>query len=185
MKHFFPLTILKTLYYSTFHCYLTYCPSILSCSSNKNIDRISKLQKKAIRIITLSSYNAHTEPLFKKLLIVPFDKIIYQSNLQIIHSIYHNYSSSSLSEIFTRNIDRPADYELRNNDDFSIPRVKYEYLKRFPLYNLPKIWNTANGYKYLANPTFFRSALKTDLLGLSVDDEVLARFENFPYPEFE
>ena len=52
-KHFLPLRILKTLYFSTFHCYLTYCPTILSCSSNKNINRITKLQKKAIRIIKI------------------------------------------------------------------------------------------------------------------------------------
>ena len=33
-------------------------------------ESILKLQKKAVRIITLAKYNAHTEPIFKKLSIL-------------------------------------------------------------------------------------------------------------------
>ncbi len=46
------------------HSHLSYCPIILNCLSKTNLNRLEKVQKKAIRIITNSKYNAHTAPLF-------------------------------------------------------------------------------------------------------------------------
>ena len=44
-----------------------------------NITRLEKIQKKAVRIITKSSYNAHTTPLFINNKILPVIKIIKMS----------------------------------------------------------------------------------------------------------
>ena len=52
------------LYNSIFHCHLLYAVHIWSCSSSGPINNLFKLQKSAIKIISRSSYNAHTEPLF-------------------------------------------------------------------------------------------------------------------------
>ncbi len=43
VKNFLPLAALKTLYYSLFNCHITYCPIILSMTSQSNITRIAKL----------------------------------------------------------------------------------------------------------------------------------------------
>ena len=61
LKHFLPCSVLKTLY----HCFLLpFCTyGILVRGSNTS--RLSILQKKALRIITNSKYNSHTDPLFK------------------------------------------------------------------------------------------------------------------------
>ncbi len=66
---------MKSLYYALVHSHLTYCPIILSCTNITNINRIIKVQKKAICIITNSTYNEHTTPLFKNLGILRFDKL--------------------------------------------------------------------------------------------------------------
>jgi hypothetical protein len=63
-KNFLPATALRMLYFSLFHCHLMYCPIILSITSQTNITKIFKLQKKAIRVITHSNHNAHTNTLF-------------------------------------------------------------------------------------------------------------------------
>jgi hypothetical protein len=52
VKNLLPPTALLILYYSLFHCHLSYCPNILGTSSAKNISKIAQLQKKAIRIIS-------------------------------------------------------------------------------------------------------------------------------------
>jgi retron-type reverse transcriptase len=52
-KNLLPPNALHTLYYSLFHCHLSYCPNILGTSSNSNISKIARLQRKAIRIITV------------------------------------------------------------------------------------------------------------------------------------
>ena len=173
VKHFLPQRILRSIYFALFHSYISYCPSILACTSNSNIDRISKLQKKVIRIITLSGYRDHTEQLFTRLRIIPFKKLIYQSQLTFMHSIYHQYAPSSLMNLAQSNADRNLNYTLRNAEDYNIPRIRYTYLKNFPLYSFPSIWNNADNYKLVRNPTSFRIALRNEVLGIGPDEEVL------------
>jgi hypothetical protein len=60
VANFAPPNILKTLYYSMIHSHLLYCPTILICAPKASLDRISLLQKKAIRIITKSKSSAYT-----------------------------------------------------------------------------------------------------------------------------
>ena len=62
LKRFLPSTTLKLLYNSLVLPHLQY--GILSWGFEYS--RVFKLQKRAMRIISLSRYNAHTEPIFKK-----------------------------------------------------------------------------------------------------------------------
>ena len=71
-KHLLTINHMKTLYYSMIHPYLDYGALLWGSASKTNIKPIEILQKKAIRIITNSSYNTHTKPLFKKLRILTF-----------------------------------------------------------------------------------------------------------------
>ena len=61
LKHFLPRSILLTLYNSLILPYINY--GVVSWGHN--MGRITKLQKKAVRAMTKSKYNAHTEPLMK------------------------------------------------------------------------------------------------------------------------
>ena len=65
--------------------------------------RIFKIQKKAIRIVTGSLYNAHTAPLFTQHNILPYEKLITFSQLMFMHSIEYNYSPSSFENIWLKN----------------------------------------------------------------------------------
>ena len=60
LKRFLPPYILRTLYCSLIQSQLNYC--ILTWGFDSK--RIEKTQKKAIRVITCSHHNAHTEPIF-------------------------------------------------------------------------------------------------------------------------
>ena len=61
LKRYLPCYILRTLYCSMVQSRLTYC--VLAWGFNHQ--RLAKIQKRFLRIISLSKYNAHTEPLFK------------------------------------------------------------------------------------------------------------------------
>ena len=67
---------LKTLYYSLIHCHLVYGIHVWSSSSPSNLNGLVKMQKNAIRIMTDSNYNAHTLPLFKKMVILPLESLM-------------------------------------------------------------------------------------------------------------
>ncbi len=58
----------------------------------QNRNRIEKVQKKAIRIMTGSAYNAHTSPLFLQHEILPFDKLFLQSQLSFMHAVEYQYA---------------------------------------------------------------------------------------------
>ena len=83
---------LKTLYYSLIHCHLVYGIHIWSSTAAGNLKDLKVKQKSAVRTITLSKYNAHTMPLFKKLKILPLDSLVYFFKLQFM-SKYHSWAS--------------------------------------------------------------------------------------------
>ena len=73
---FLPQEILKLLYYSLISSNLNYCNIVGGLTSNTNLDRIHKLQKRAVRLITHSSFLCHSDPLFKQTEILPIRDMV-------------------------------------------------------------------------------------------------------------
>ena len=68
--------VLLSLYYSLFHSHLCYGICLYGLAEPQYISKIILIQKRAIRILSKSPFNAHTEPLFKKLRILNFSKTL-------------------------------------------------------------------------------------------------------------
>ena len=64
-----------TLYYTLIYPYIVYCNCAWSSTYVSNLNRISYLQKRAVRAITNSDYRAHSAPLFSKLGILDIFKV--------------------------------------------------------------------------------------------------------------
>ena len=168
-KNFVNKKSLVTLYYALVHSHLNYCPLTLSSSSQSNIKRILTLQKKAIRIVTRSNYNAHTGPLFKELAILPYDKLITEAKYKFMHSYVFNTCPTSFSNTWPLNRERIGIPNLRNEDLFEVPHPRIEMFKQSPLYTLPVIWNELNECKYYENRTTFKIAIR-ELLMDNIDE---------------
>ena len=166
VKHILPKSALKTLYYSLIHPHFIYCLPIIGCTSQKNINLLNKSQKWAIRIINKAKYNSHTQPLFACSNILPFSDLILQQNLHIIHAFIFNYLPSSFSNLLQRNHEAQThNYSFRNVNEFFVPQVKNEFLKRFPPYAFPVAWNTLPVHlKNIPNKNMFRINLKNHLM---------------------
>ena len=67
---------LKNLYYAYIYPYLTYCIEVWGSASKCHLNSLFLLQKQIIRIMTFSTYLAHTDPIFKDLTILPLDKFL-------------------------------------------------------------------------------------------------------------
>lgn len=65
-RYFLPFKIKYVLYNSLFHSQLNYCTMIWGNTTANNLNKLTVLQKKAVRAIENLPYNAHTEELFKK-----------------------------------------------------------------------------------------------------------------------
>ena len=160
VKHTLTAKALKSLYTSFFHSHLLYCTNIYSCTSQTNLNKIYMQQKKAIRIITNSSYTAHTGPLFTRLHILPLEQIITQARLTFMHSIYYEYAPHSFTNTWQTHSQRNPDINLRNATDFEITFPRIELYKRLPIYSLPHTWNSHDTIRYYSNITTFRIALQ-------------------------
>jgi hypothetical protein len=164
-KHIIPLNGMKALYQSLIHSYLSHSTLIMNSITVKNKQRIAKIQKKAIRIITGSTYNAHTAPLFLQHNIRPYDKLITFSQLMFMHSVEYGYAPKSFENIWLKNNDRNAERELRNANDFLLTQPRTETFKKSTSYSLPNEWNNlAQEIKLQQNRLTFKWALKAHLM---------------------
>ena len=74
-----------SVYYALIHSHFVYGINIWSCTNESNLNILILKQKNAIRLVCNSKYNAHTEPLFKQMSILPLPKLVTYFNLQLMH----------------------------------------------------------------------------------------------------
>ena len=129
---FLPKMSLRMLYYSLIYPYFYYC-NIVWASTYKihNLHRLVILQKRIIRIINKSHFNAHTDTIFKDLGILEFNDIHLLQLGQFMYSC-KNYLQGLItiflkainSTLTIQEIPRPTVYRivvqtLRNSRPFS------------------------------------------------------------------
>ena len=117
--------------------------SLILSRINYGIERIFKLQKKAVRLITLAKFNAHSEPIFKSLYLLKVQDIFEICQMKF----YHNYLNKNLPHFFNQipfqNNNQIHHYETRINSQFHLPKVKHSFAKLCIRYSLPSILNNA------------------------------------------
>ena len=163
---------LRCLYFAMFHSHLLYCINIYSCTSAKNIKKITVLQKKAIRLINKEKNNTHTEQLFQKSLILPFEKLILQSKLTFMHSICYSYAPQTFLNTFPINNNVNV-YNLRTRAMYLVPFIRIEQFRKFPLYSFTSAWNQAGDVTFQTNKYTFQNSLKNLLLFDNFDGQRL------------
>jgi len=158
---------LKLLYYSLIHSHIIYAIQVWSSCPPSLINKIHRLQKQAVRIIHGAKYNAHSEPLFKSLNILPVADLISFFRLQFMQKFSFGLLPSSFTTTWTTNAARNLNlnnlhaYPLRNSENLFIPTSRLVSLEKHPLYLLPKIWSDfVDPIKFIRNKTEFNCKLK-------------------------
>ena len=103
-------------------------------------DKITQLQKRAIRSITLSRYLGHSEPIIKSLNILKVTDMFKLCQIKF----YYKYISQNLPEYFLGlNFARKCQrYNMRNINDLNIITVKHIFATKCILYSIPKCINS-------------------------------------------
>ena len=92
-------------------------------SWGQNCERIFKLQKWAVRAITSSKFNAHTDPLFQKLKLLKVEDIKNVSYLKF----HYKYTKNELPKYFDNMFDQEYpthDHDTRNKNEPLPPNWK-------------------------------------------------------------
>ena len=120
LKHTLPHFTLKLLYNSLILPHIQY--GILCWGFKYN--RIFKLQKRAMRIITCSKYNAHTSPIFKSLELLKVEDIFKISLLKFLYKLEKDRLPAYFPGMFvTNSANHQHSTRHRDIDRLPVPRT--------------------------------------------------------------
>jgi hypothetical protein len=134
LKHYLPEQTLKTIYNSLINSHINY--GILCWGYKTN--RLLKLQKKAIRIVCHTKYNAHTQPLFKRLNILTIQDILIRKLYKFYFKMQHNQLPNYFSNNFLQQ--STHSYNTRN-DLYELPYTRHKFAEHSIRFQLPKELN--------------------------------------------
>ncbi len=133
LKHFLPIKTKIMIYNSLILSHLNF--GILTWGFQ--CDRVIKLQKKVLRILSLSKYNAHTEPIFRELKLLKLQDIIKLQELKFYYKYKNNKLPYYLQNMpFHPNTDTHS-YPTRIQYNLHQYKIKHEYAKRCIRYDIP------------------------------------------------
>ena len=100
IRNFVKVNTLKTIYYTIFDSHINYANVIWAQNSN-SVNRVSILQKKALRIITFQPRDCCSSPLFKKQNLLKFEDKIQLENALLVSKFFNNILPSIFDNWFT------------------------------------------------------------------------------------
>ena len=105
--------------------------------------RLQLLQKRSVRVISGSNYNAHTDPLFKKLRLVKLADLFTLNVLKMYYKFKHARLPSYVENMF-ENFSRHHEHETRQSLILEEPMVNTASGENCLRYILPRIVNNTN-----------------------------------------
>ena len=139
VKHFLPKQSLYQLYCSLILPYMTYGILLWGNASKEYLTKIFKLQKRALRIISNSSYLCHTKPLFENYNTLNIFEL-YNKELGIFMYKYKTgLLPQSFDNLFTE-LESIHKYDTRNKTDYRLEIHKIKSVLTLG----PKLWNSFN-----------------------------------------
>ena len=138
----------------------------------KNCRKTCLVQKMAIRIVSGLKYNAHTEPTFKKMGILPLPSLVDFFVIQFMQRYIQGFLPTTFDNTWITNAARRGQggefAVLRNDGDLYIPPARTAQTESHPLTNFPRTWVTMAGESadicFIRNKAEFDRKLKKNLL---------------------
>ena len=141
-KSFLPKETLQTLYTGIVEPHFRYCCSVWGCAGSSEINQLQKLQKRAARIITNSSFDAPSRPLIEELGWQTVDQLISSESKTMVFKSLNELAPQYLCDLFTRN-SHCSSYSLRNTGiDLRLPMKRSNNGQKCFSYRGAKLWNS-------------------------------------------
>ena len=143
-KNLIPRNFLNKLYRNIVEPYFRHCCSVWGCCSSTEKVRLQKLQNRAARIITGSSFTTSALPLIESLGWKTIEELISNETKVCVFKALNGLAPQYLTELFSRNSQRSL-HTLRNTSaDLKLPLFKTANgQKRFSFRGV-KYWNSVS-----------------------------------------
>ena len=115
---------LKILYTGIVEPNFRYCCSAWGCAGSTELNQLQKLQNRAARSITNSSFDTPSRPLIDKLDWKTIEQLVASESKTMVFKSLHELAPQYLCDLFTRN-SKCSSYVLRNSEtDSRLPMKK-------------------------------------------------------------
>ena len=136
---------LRTLYYSFVYPYFDYCIEVWGSAAKSFIEPLFRLQKKAIRMITLSNHRSPSAPLFERAQILTLTEVHYFKIALFMFRHYHDKVPIVFNDFFIQN-DAIHEHNTRTKTNLHQPLWKSEIMKKSIRIKGVYIWNHVNSH---------------------------------------
>ena len=156
---------LRTLYHSFFYPYIDYCIEVWGSAGKTIIEKLCRIQRKAVRLITKSNYRADTKPLFENCKIFTIAETHILKISLFMYRVHHKIAPTPLTELFIRNSEIHS-HNTRSQNNFRVPNFKLDVLKYSPRVIGVYVWNFVNqNVDCVCSLTSYRLSLRQFILG--------------------
>ena len=167
IRHFVPFEILKLLYYSLFHSFLSYGIAVWGFTYKLYFQKLFVLQKKNnIKVMTFDKQTAHSVPTLlifrcsRLMTLVSFMQLltfVYDCQNKLTPTYFHHYfvKCSQVHGYSTRLASHGALFlESKNTFQYGITSIEFEY-------NGARLWNMIPPHiREASSPLVFKNNLK-------------------------
>ena len=141
-KKFLSFSALTSLYTSIVEPHFRYCCSVWGCAGTTEINRLQKLQNRAARIVTNSSFDTLSNKLMEKLGWKTINELIDIESKTMVFKSLNELAPPYLRSLFRKN-SQSTSYRLRNTStDLRLPKIGTENGKKSFSFRGAKLWNS-------------------------------------------
>ena len=120
--------------------YFTYCSPVWDGIGLKLGEKLQKLQNRAARVMTRSSYEVSSASLLSELGWSVLGKSRMKQKAILMYKVNNNCAPQYLQQLFTPKV---SNHDLRNSlNKLSVPKPRTDYLKRSFSYSGASLWNS-------------------------------------------
>lgn len=170
LRDVLPNSSLTLLYKSLIQSKLFYCNVAWGRSTQKNLNSILILQKKAVRVCTGSMFLSHSNPLFSKLNVLKVQDITFLQTALLMYKFNIDLLPPYFRILFQFNNEFHS-YNTRSSQNLHLTTPQNIIVQRSIRHAGPEIWNSiAVNIKQSVSPKSFKLKLKKYLLESYVDE---------------
>ena len=168
VKFYLPSSILLSLYNSLVFSALSYCYIVWGNTFSSYIEKLFIIQKRAVRLITSSSYYSGINDKFNDLRLLTISSIYKHQLGTLMFKVDNNLLPDHFCNFFRRN-SSIHNYQTRNSNNFHLHRINTSIAKRSFVFSGINFWNNLSpDIKNSKSIVTFNRKLKNHLLSIQL-----------------
>ena len=189
-KKFMSLETVQKMYFGIVEPYIRYCCSVWGCAEDTVLQKLQKMQNRAARIVTNSSFDKASLPLISQLGWLNRREMIDFETATMVYKSLHALAPPYMQDMLHKLSDCRKRVLWNTETDLEIPRYKTSNGQRSFSYRRVTVWNQLSpNIKTAPSLAILKNRLKTFLKnhryipgrGLLHRNQCLVNFLSFPF----